>query len=66
MSYQIGERLESSLNESCNKLTWYRRGGCEKCIRDGMRSARSCMKEGLLEGHDDDVMSRLAARACGS
>ena len=24
------------------------------------------MKEGLLEGHDDDVMRRLAARACGS
>ena len=36
-------------------------GGCEKCIRDGKRSTRSCVKEGLLEGCDD-VMSRLAAR----
>ena len=40
--------------------------GCEKCIRDGSRKARSCVKEGLLEGRDDDVMNRLAARACGS
>ena len=39
---------------------------CEKCISDGWRIVRSCVKEGLLEGHDDDVKSRLVANACGS
>ena len=66
MACQVGERLESSLNESYSEWTWYRRRGCEKCIRDGRRKARSCVKEGLLEGRDGGVMRRLAARACGS
>ena len=33
---------------------------------DCRRNVRSWVKEGLLEERDDDVMSRLAARSCGS